>query len=217
MTTHRRQESKTSRRIAAASALAVGATVLAPTAAHAATINVPQTDLSVQVPGVDAIPGVGFLNAVPGGNQLLNVADQGSASFAPAAAAINPSGSTSPSAPAAVSSVGQQIVNIARTKIGSPYVYGAAGPNAFDCSGFTSWVYSQVGKSIPRTSQAQASSGTQVSYNDLQPGDIVAFYGGASHVGIYIGNGMIIDALNSGTPVGERPLDYMPFHSAVRF
>lgn len=112
---------------------------------------------------------------------------------------------------------GERIVEIARTKIGSPYVYGAAGPNAFDCSGFTSWVYAQAGKSIPRTSQAQASAGTPVSLDNIQPGDIVAYYGGASHVAIYAGNGMIIDALNSGTPVGERPLNMMPIHSVVRF
>ena len=112
---------------------------------------------------------------------------------------------------------GERIVEIARTKIGSPYVYGAAGPNAFDCSGFTSWVYAQAGKSIPRTSQAQAAAGTPVSLDNIQPGDIVAYYGGASHVAIYAGNGMIIDALNSGIPVGERPLNMMPIHSVVRF
>ena len=53
--------------------------------------------------------------------------------------------------------------------------------------------------------------------SDLQPGDIVAYYGGASHVGIYVGNGTIVDSLNSGSTVSERPLDYMPIHSAVRF
>lgn len=71
--------------------------------------------------------------------------------------------------------------------------------------------------SIPRTSQAQASAGTPVSLDALQPGDIIVYYSGASHVGIYTGNGTIIDALNSGTPVSERSLNYMPIHSAVRF
>lgn len=120
-------------------------------------------------------------------------------------------------APAPQQSQGERIVAIAKSKIGSPYVYGAAGPNAFDCSGFTSWVYAQAGKQIPRTSGAQASAGRKVAISDLQPGDIVAYYGGASHVAIYAGNGQIIDALNSGTPVGYRPLNYMPIHSAVRF
>ncbi|KQB86783.1 C40 family peptidase [Corynebacterium lowii] len=216
MTKHRRQDNATARRFAAASALAVGATAVAPVAANAATLTVPNTDFSVEVPGLENLPGYEYV-------QDQNA--QAPAEFTPAAV----SELSSPAAPAEgaeeasflpqapSSSNGQSIVDVARAKIGSPYVYGAAGPNAFDCSGFTSWVYSQVGKSIPRTSQAQASSGTPVAYGDLQPGDIVAFYGGASHVGIYVGNGMIIDALNSGSPVAERPLDMMPFHSAVRF
>lgn len=120
-------------------------------------------------------------------------------------------------APVVETSKGQQIVNIARSKVGAPYVYGAAGPNAFDCSGFTSWVYSQAGISIPRTSQAQASAGQRIPLDQIQPGDIVVYYGAASHVAIYAGDGMMIDALNSGIPVGERPLHYMPIHSVVRF
>ena len=96
-------------------------------------------------------------------------------------------------------------------------MYGAAGPNSFDCSGFTSWVYAQVGKTIPRTSQSQAYSGQRVALSDIQPGDIVAYYDGASHVAIYAGNGQIIDALNSSTPVGYRSLHMMPIHSVVRF
>ena len=96
-------------------------------------------------------------------------------------------------------------------------MWGGTQPGGFDCSGLTSWSYSQVGKSIPRTSQAQAAQGQQIPLDQLQPGDIIAYYGGATHVGIYAGNGMIIDALNSGTPVGERPLHFQPIHSAVRF
>ncbi|WP_191373836.1 C40 family peptidase, partial [Corynebacterium stationis] len=125
----------------------------------------------------------------------------------------------SASAPAkpAASSTGQKVVDAVYSKIGAPYAWGATGPSSFDCSGLTSWAYAQAGKQIPRTSQAQASGGTPVAISDLQPGDIVAYYGGASHVGIYVGNGKIVDALNSGTPVSERPLNYMPIHSAVRF
>lgn len=217
MTKHRRQENTTARRFAAASALAVGATVVAPGAAHAATFTVPNTDFSVDLPDFGNAAGYDFTQGFASFDQAPQ-----SAEFTPAAVSelsTPPAGQDQsfglPGSSSA--SVGQAIVDIARGKIGSPYVYGAAGPNAFDCSGFTSWVYSQVGKSIPRTSQAQASAGTPVAYGDLQPGDIVAFYGGASHVGIYVGNGMIIDALNSGSPVAERPLDMMPFHSAVRF
>ncbi|KQB85196.1 C40 family peptidase [Corynebacterium oculi] len=211
MTKHRRQENTAARRFAAASALAVGATVVTPGVANAATFTVPNTDFSVDIPDFG---NAGFLQDLGSFDQPAQ-----STEFTPASVSelSTPPAQDFGVPSAASSSVGQSIVDVARGKIGSPYVYGAAGPNAFDCSGFTSWVYSQVGKSIPRTSQAQASSGTPVAYGDLQPGDIVAFYGGASHVGIYVGNGMIIDALNSGSPVAERPLDMMPFHSAVRF
>ena len=165
---------------------------------------------------VKALPGI---TNVPGFNQFIaNVEAQVQPQQQPAqAVAKQYSAPVAAPAPAPQKTQGERIVEIARTKIGSPYVYGAAGPNAFDCSGFTSWVYAQAGKSIPRTSQAQASAGTPVSLDNIQPGDIVVYYGGASHVGIYAGNGTIIDALNSGVPVGERPLHMMPVHSVVRF
>lgn len=215
MAKHRRQQSTTARRIATASAVAVGATALVPGVAQAATVTVPGIGVNVDVPGVSDIPGI---ESVPGAvaEYLPSTGIDTVASYLPSELGSSALPGVSDLSSSA-SSIGQQIVDIAYSKIGSPYVYGAAGPDSFDCSGFTSWVYSQVGKSIPRTSQAQASSGTPVAYEDLQPGDIVAFYGGASHVGIYVGNNTIVDALNSGTPVGERSLDYMPFHSAVRF
>ena len=83
------------------------------------------------------------------------------------------------------------------SKQGAPYVWGATGPSSFDCSGLTSWAYNQVGKSIPRTSGAQASGGTPVSLNALQPGDIISYYSGASHVAIYIGDGKHIHSSSS--------------------
>ena len=103
------------------------------------------------------------------------------------------------------------------SKVGAPYAWGAAGPNAFDCSGLTSWAHKQVGKNIPRTSQAQAGGGKPVAIKDLRPGDIVSYYGGASHVAIYIGNGKVVHAVNSGTPVQVNDLNYMPVNNAVRF
>lgn len=86
------------------------------------------------------------------------------------------------------------VVAIAMQYVGLPYVYGASGPNAFDCSGLVQYVYAQAGISLPRTSYAQGAAGVHVSAAEAQPGDIV-YYGG--HVGIYAGNGMMIDA---GTP-----------------
>lgn len=241
---HRRQETHTAvRTVAAATAAVAGATMMIP-AAEAAEVRVPNTPISAEVPGIENVPGIA---SIPGIEQwipsLAGQATGGDVQSAIAAARNLPGVANVPSfnafldraqaeaAPAAAASVqqyaapaaapqvskGQQIVDIARSKIGSPYVYGAAGPDAFDCSGFTSWVYAQAGISIPRTSQAQAAAGRPVSLDDLQPGDIVAYYSGASHVAIYAGNGVIIDALNSGIPVGERPLHMMPVYSAFRF
>ena len=166
------------------------------------------------IASVKAIPGV---SNIPGFNQFLNTVEQQALAAVPAPAKQTYSAPAAAPAPVRQPSVGERIVSIAQSKIGSPYVYGAAGPNSFDCSGFTSWVYAQVGKTIPRTSQSQAYSGQRVALSDIQPGDIVAYYDGASHVAIYAGNGQIIDALNSSTPVGYRSLHMMPIHSVVRF
>ncbi|MDK8578051.1 NlpC/P60 family protein [Corynebacterium pseudodiphtheriticum] len=197
MAKHRKQNVSTKRRVAAASAAVVGSTMMAPGMASAAQFTIPNTNFTVDVPGVENIPGA---------DQLLG------SSQAPA-----PHANPVQVAHAPVVSKGQQIVDAARSAIGSPYAWGAAGPGSFDCSGLTSWAYQQAGVNIPRTSQAQAAGGTRVSLDALQPGDIIAYYGGASHVGIYTGHGTIIDALNAGSPVGERPLHFQPIHSAVRF
>jgi cell wall-associated NlpC family hydrolase len=98
------------------------------------------------------------------------------------------------------STKGQQIANLARTHLGQPYAYGAAGPSAFDCSGFTMYVYAQVGVSLPHSSYAQYGMGVAVSRGDLQPGDLVFFYG-LGHVGIYIGGGQYIHAPHTGDVV----------------
>ncbi len=91
-----------------------------------------------------------------------------------------------------------KIISFAKEQLGKPYSYGASGPNAFDCSGFTSYVYAANGISLPRTSLSQSTVGTTVSKSELMPGDLVFFATGASgkvsHVGIYIGDGNIIHA-----------------------
>jgi len=100
---------------------------------------------------------------------------------------------------------GEQIVENAKKHLGKAYVYGASGPNAFDCSGFTSYVYKQAGYSINRTAAGQYSNGVSVSKGDLKPGDLVMFtyrgMYGIGHVGIYIGDGKMIHAGNSSTGV----------------
>ncbi|MCP9619867.1 NlpC/P60 family protein [Nocardia otitidiscaviarum] len=110
---------------------------------------------------------------------------------------------------------GELAVDAALSKVGSPYVYGAAGPNAFDCSGLVKWSYAQAGVDLPRTSYAQLNAGTPVSYDALQPGDIVSFYGGG-HSGIYVGNGEVVHASTSGQPVKVAPISSMPFTGARR-
>jgi peptidoglycan DL-endopeptidase CwlO len=97
------------------------------------------------------------------------------------------------------------IVSVAKKYLGARYVWGATGPNTFDCSGFTSYVYRQVGVSIPRTSRDQIHAGERVSRGDLAPGDLVFFGSPIHHVGMYIGGGMMIHAPNSGDVVRIAP------------
>ena len=108
-------------------------------------------------------------------------------------------------------------VAAALSKLGSPYGWGATGPNQFDCSGLMVWAYQQQGKAIPRTSQAQLAGGTPVSRADLQPGDIVGYYPGVTHVGMYIGNGQLVHASDYGIPVQVVSVDSMPWAGAVRY
>ena len=198
MGAHSIKTSSTGRRVAVAGLLAAGAAVAGSGTAAAAPVSV-DVPVEFQLPGVPAQ--VTF--DLPEGIAL----PAGLAQAAPVEFA----------APAPVVTTGQRILDAASTRVGSPYVWGATGPNSFDCSGLTSWAYQQAGISIPRTSQAQIGGGTQVAKADLQPGDIVAFYSGASHVGIYAGNGQVVHAPSSGSSVSYAPLDSMPFYGATRY
>ncbi|MBV9639623.1 MAG: C40 family peptidase [Mycobacteriaceae bacterium] len=101
---------------------------------------------------------------------------------------------------------GALAVQAALTRVGSPYVWGAAGPNAFDCSGLVMWAFQQAGISLPHSSQALASGGQPVSMSDLQPGDVVTYYSDASHTGIYVGDGMVVHSSTYGQPVRVVPI-----------
>jgi peptidoglycan DL-endopeptidase CwlO len=107
-------------------------------------------------------------------------------------------------------------VSYAYSKLGSPYVWGATGPNAFDCSGLTQAAYRSAGISLPRTTYTQINAGRRVARSELRPGDLVFFYSGISHVGIYVGNGQMVHAPSPSAPVRVAPLDEMPFSGATR-
>ncbi len=126
-------------------------------------------------------------------------------------------GSTRPPAGNVPTSARAQIaVDTALAQIGKPYVYGAAGPDAFDCSGLTMYAWAAAGVSIPHSAALQASSGTPVSISDLRPGDLVFYYSPISHVAMYIGHGQVVHAPHTGSYVQIVPLESMPIAMAVR-
>ncbi|MFB6840863.1 NlpC/P60 family protein [Streptomyces sp. NPDC056361] len=104
----------------------------------------------------------------------------------------------------------------ARSAIGKPYVWGATGPSAFDCSGLMVWSYRQAGISLPRTSSAQRYAGRRVPLSQAQPGDLVTYRGDASHVAIYAGNGQVIHAPYPGARVRYDPVNMMSHATVTR-
>ena len=121
-----------------------------------------------------------------------------------------------PTAVSAPSGAAQVAVNTALAQVGDPYVWGAGGPDAFDCSGLTQYAYSAAGVSLPHSSSSQSRMGTPVSRSQLQPGDLVFFYSPVSHVGMYIGNGQMVHASTSGQPVKVASLDSMGSYNSAR-
>lgn len=110
----------------------------------------------------------------------------------------------------------QAAIEFACAQIGKPYQWAADGPGSYDCSGLTMAAYAAAGVSLPHSSRLQYSQGPQVSRSALQPGDLVFFYSPISHVGIYLGNGMMVDAPSSGKSVNVRSMSVMPFSGATR-
>jgi peptidoglycan DL-endopeptidase CwlO len=142
----------------------------------------------------------------PGGDPAIVAAPPG---------AIPPGDLAPPGAPGG----GDRAVAIqaALSRIGSPYSWGGSGPNAFDCSGLVMWAFQQQGISLPHSSQALASGGQPVDMSQMQPGDLVTYYSDASHVGIYIGDGMMVHASTYGTPVRVAPVNNAPIHNVRRY
>jgi peptidoglycan DL-endopeptidase CwlO len=104
----------------------------------------------------------------------------------------------------------------ARSKLGSAYVWAAAGPSTFDCSGLTMWAWAQAGVALPHSSSMQYSSGTKVSTSSLQPGDLVFYGSPIHHVALYVGGGQVIHAPQTGDVVRYASVDMMPIVGAVR-
>ena len=112
--------------------------------------------------------------------------------------------------------VGGQALQAAITREGDPYVWGAAGPGQFDCSGLVVWAYAQEGIALPHYTGSLWNSGMHVARSDLEPGDLVFFFADISHVGIYVGDGMMIDAPDFGVPVQVEPIFWSAYVGAVR-
>ncbi|WP_067481130.1 C40 family peptidase [Actinomadura hibisca] len=109
-----------------------------------------------------------------------------------------------------------QALRLAMTQIGRPYVWGAAGPTTFDCSGLIMWAYGKVGVSLPHYTGSQWNAGTHVSRDQMQPGDLVFFYSDLHHVGMYVGDGKMLHAPQTGDVVKIAPIGGRPFAGAVR-
>lgn len=113
----------------------------------------------------------------------------------------------------------EKVLAFARAQIGKPYVWGATGPDSYDCSGLTQDAWQAAGVSIPRTTYDQVNAGTTVSLAQAAPGDLVFFYDDVTHVGIYIGDGMMIHAPKPGAYIREESIYYdgaSSIHSVVR-
>ncbi|WP_128433223.1 C40 family peptidase [Streptomyces cyaneus] len=113
----------------------------------------------------------------------------------------------------------EKALAFARSQIGKPYVWGATGPDSYDCSGLTQAAWKAAGVDIPRVTYDQVNAGTTVSLSNAQPGDLIFFYDDVTHVGLYIGNGMMIHAPKPGAYVREESIYYdgeSSIHSVVR-
>ncbi|MEU8464341.1 NlpC/P60 family protein [Streptomyces sp. NPDC029003] len=141
--------------------------------------------------------------------------EAGPGGAAPAAAVPLGGRTPAPAAPADGSRAARAVA-FAYAAIGKPYVWGATGPGSYDCSGLTQAAWRAAGVSLPRTTYTQINTGRRVSRDQLAPGDLVFFYSGVTHVGMYVGNGQMIHAPRPGSTVRLAPVDSMPWAGAAR-
>ncbi|MGW2867097.1 NlpC/P60 family protein [Kitasatospora sp. NPDC001225] len=111
---------------------------------------------------------------------------------------------------------GRGAIAFALAQVGKPYLWGGTGPDAYDCSGLTSQAWLHAGRPIPRTSQEQWAQLPHVALNQLRPGDLVVYFQDASHIGMYIGGGLIVQAPRPGAFIKISPIGSMPILGAVR-
>jgi cell wall-associated NlpC family hydrolase len=171
-----------------------------------------------------AVPaGEEVATAAPGGEEVATAAPAGEEVAAPAPAgeevaapapAVEAAAIAAP-APAA-SSAAQIAVDTALAQVGDAYIWGAGGPDAFDCSGLTQYAYAAAGITLPHSSRMQAAMGTAVSRANLQPGDLIFYYSPISHVSMYVGNGKMVHASTFGQPVKVVGVDSMGGITAMR-
>ncbi|MGW0007889.1 C40 family peptidase [Nocardia grenadensis] len=156
------------------------------------------------------VPGIGkfdvevpdqFANQADQLNQQLNQVLEQAPHAMPAAPALP---NFAPPAPVQ-QTLGDIALDAAKTKVGAMYSWGAAGPANFDCSGLVQWAYKQAGIKLPRTSFEQSHVGAPVAFSNLKPGDLVITNGGG-HVGLYAGDGLLLNAVQSGEPVSYTHL-----------
>ncbi|MGY0491812.1 NlpC/P60 family protein [Streptomyces sp. WG-D5] len=144
--------------------------------------------------------------------ELARLEEQGTAE---AQRAFMASGALS-SAGRAPSKAGAEALAYAVRQIGKPYVWGAEGPGSFDCSGLTSQAWARAGRGVPRTSQEQWATLPRVPVSELRPGDLVVYFPKATHVALYLGDGMVVQAPRPGTRVKVSPIASNPLLGAVR-
>ena len=139
-----------------------------------------------------------------------------SAAFAKAMSIFQQTGNYPTISLPTANTVGEQALQAALTRRGDPYVWGAAGPSTFDCSGLVKWAYAQVGINLPHYTVSQWNMGEHISKSQLEPGDLVFFFPTIEHVGIYVGDGLMLDAPQTGQVVQIQPVFWSEFVGAVR-
>ena len=163
--------------------------------------------------GVGGSPDAGSNSRVPdGGGADSTVPDIGVVPGSPPVASVP----GSPPIPVVDNARVARVLAYAAAKLGDRYIWGATGPDAFDCSGLVLRAWQQAGITLPRTASVQATAGRPVARADLRPGDLVFFYSPVSHIGLYIGGGKMINAANPRTGVRVANVDTPAYAGAVR-